>query len=145
MVGPGTGVAPFRAFLQELQAKGGKRAGHVRLYFGCRREAEDYLYKDELAAHLRRGTLDSLRLAFSREAAAKVYVQDRVAEDGAELVEMLQAGGHLYICGGTSMGRDVVAAVQEAVRVHGGLPAEAAEAYVKAMQTQGRLVQELWS
>ena len=152
MVGPGTGIAPFRAFLQELQAargEGGKggtpRAGHVRLYFGCRREAEDYLYKDELAAYLKAGTLSSLRLAFSRETAAKVYVQTRVAEDGAELVEMLQRGGHVYICGGTAMGRDVVAAVQEAVRVHAGLPAEAAEAYIKAMQAQGRLVQELWS
>ena len=62
-----------------------------------------------------------------------------------EIVKMLQSGGHVYICGGTAMGRDVVAAVQEAVRVHGGLPAEAADAYIKAMQTQGRLVQELWS
>jgi len=91
------------------------------------------------------GTLSSLRLAFSRAQAAKVYVQHRVAEDGGALWPMLQAGGHVYICGGTSMGRDVVAALQEAIGAHGGMGAGAAAAYVREMQAQGRLMQELWS
>ena len=94
MVGPGTGVAPFRAFLQEMRAGGGgRRTGPSRLYFGCRRPDEDYLYREELAGYLADGTLSSLRLAFSREQAAKVYVQHRIREDAAELWEMLQRGG----------------------------------------------------
>jgi sulfite reductase alpha subunit-like flavoprotein len=153
MVGPGTGIAPFRAFLQEMRAARGAagggaappRTGPTRLYFGCRRDGEDYLYTEELAGYVADGTLSSLRLAFSREQAAKVYVQHRVREDGAELWALLQRGGHFYLCGGTSMGRDVVAALTEAVATHGQMAADEAESYVKALQAQGRLVQELWS
>ena len=94
MVGPGTGIAPFRAFLQEMRAGGGgRRTGPSRLYFGCRRPDEDNLYREELASYVADGTLSSLRLAFSREQAAKVYVQHRIREDAAELWEMLQRGG----------------------------------------------------
>jgi len=146
MVGPGTGVAPFRAFLQQMAAKGApKRTGHVRLYFGCRRPEEDYLYEAELQSYLKNGTLSSLRVAFSRAQAGKVYVQHKVRDDGAELWDLLQKGGHVYICGGTAMGRDVVAALQDAVGAHGGMGAPAAADYVKGLQQQGRLVQELWS
>jgi len=146
MVGPGTGVAPFRAFLRHLGARGAPpRAGHVRLYFGCRRADEDFIYEDELKDALSSGTLSSLRLAFSRETDTKVYVQHHVAEDAAELWSMLQANAHVYICGGTAMGRDVVNALTQAVATHGGMSASAADAYVKQMTTSGRLMQELWS
>ena len=148
MVGPGTGIAPFRAFLQEIDGAKAKRAAPVRLYFGCRRADEDYLYKEELDSYLAAGTLSSLRVAFSRAQASKVskvYVQHRVREDGAKLWGMLQRQGHVYICGGTSMGRDVVRALQEAIAVHGQMSDGAAAAYVKDMQAHGRLVQELWS
>ena len=147
MVGPGTGIAPFRAFLQQMAAAtdGGRRTGHARLYFGCRRSDEDYLYKDELEAYLREGALDALRLAFSREGASKVYVQHKLRDDGAQLWPLLQQGGHVYVCGGTSMGRDVVAALQAAIAEHGKLTDDAAAKYVKEMQAKGRLVQELWS
>ena len=86
MVGPGTGIAPFRAFLRELSTAAVPRPGHVRLYFGCRRPEEDYLYEGELAEHLRSGALSSLRVAFSRSKAQKVYVQHLVAADGADAV-----------------------------------------------------------
>ena len=172
MIGPGTGIAPFRAFLCELDAARNaavaasnssvaaasmdgedarsmprSRTGHVRLYFGCRRPDEDYLYKEELDAALSTGTLSSLRVAFSRARpdGTKVYVQHLVSEDGADLWEMLAAGGHVYICGGTAMGRDVVAALHDAIALHGAMPREAAAAYVKEMQARGRLMQELWS
>jgi len=147
MVGPGTGVAPFRAFLRHLAASAetAPRRGHVRLYFGCRRPKEDFLYEDELEGHLKVGTLSSLRTAFSRAQDAKVYVQHRVAEDAAELWDMLQRNGHFYICGGTSMGRDVVAALQDAIAKHGTMSATGAAEYIKEMQAQGRLMQELWS
>ena len=115
------------------------------LYFGCRREEEDYLYREELEAHLAEGTLTRLRLAFSRAQAAKVYVQHLLREDGAELWEMLQRGGHVYICGGTLMGRDVVEALSAAVARHGALGAEGAAKYLKEMEAAGRLVKELWS
>lgn len=146
MVGPGTGLAPFRAFLQEMAAPGAtSRTGHVKLYFGCRRPNEDYLYQQELEGYLNGGTLSSLRIAFSRAQANKVYVQHYVRDDGAELWKLLQQGGHVYICGATTMGRDVVAALQEGIATHGKMAAEAAAKYVKEMQAQGRLVQELWS
>ena len=148
MVGPGTGVAPFRAFLQQIAAEsasGAPRTGPTWLYFGCRREDEDYLYREELEGHLRAGALARLRLAFSRAQPAKVYVQHLVREDGAELWAMLQRGGHVYVCGGTLMGRDVVEALTEAVSRHGALDAEGAARYIKEMEAGGRLVKELWS
>ena len=74
-----------------------------------------------------------------------MYVQHKVAEDGAELWALLQQQGHVYICGATSMGRDVVGALQAAVEKHGGLGSEGAGKYIKALQAEGRLVQELWS
>ena len=122
------------------------RTGHVRLYFGCRREGEDYLYRDELDRYLQTGALSSLKVAFSRQQSEKVYVQHKVKEDGKELWELLHFyNGHFYICGGTSMGRDVVAALQEAVVTHGNMAEDAAGRYIREMQAQGRLVQELWS
>ena len=102
MVGPGTGVAPFRSLLRHLSASDTRtpRPGHVRLYFGCRRSDEDFLYEEEFRGYLKAGTLSSLRLAFSREQKEKVYVQHLVAEDGKDLWGMLQQNGHIYICGG---------------------------------------------
>ena len=99
----------------------------------------------QLEAHLAEGTLTRLRLAFSRKQAAKVYVQHLLREDGAELWALLQRGGHVYICGGTLMGRDVVEALSAAVARHGALGAEGAAKYLKEMEAAGRLVKELWS
>lgn len=150
MIGPGTGIAPFRAFVQQLvhetKATGAPRAGLSTLYFGCRHAKLDYLYEDELAAALACGALGQLRTAFSRDGAHKVYVQDRLREDGGQLAEAIHAKkGVVYICGGTTMGREVVALLQSLLVSYTGMTNAAAARYVKQMSTQGRLVQELWS
>ena len=97
MVGPGTGVAPFRAFLQERRARGDR--GRNWLFFGERHAAGDFYYRDELQALRDDGLLTRLDLAFSRDQAAKVYVQDRMREHGAQLWAWLQEGAHFYVCG----------------------------------------------
>ena len=146
MVGPGTGIAPFRAFVQEMEmaaARGKKRTGESRLYFGCRQPSVDYLYEDELSAALEAGVLTTLRTAFSRAQKQKVYVQDRLREDAELLWQLVgEKKGYVYICGGTSMGRDVVTLLSEIASTHGG---KDGERYIKDMTAQGRLVQELWS
>jgi len=145
MVGPGTGIAPFRAFVEHIKA-GEPRTGETRLYFGCRHSNVDYLYKAELEEALSKGTLTHLRTAFSRDTAAKVYVQHRLQEDGKDIYRLLaKDGGSLYICGGTSMGRDVISLLTQLLRTHGGLSEAAAADSVKQLTTEGRLVQELWS
>ena len=146
MVGPGTGLAPFRAMVQEMEvaaARGKKRTGESRLYFGCRKPDVDFLYEEELNAALAAGVLTTLRTAFSRAQAEKVYVQDRLREDSALLWQLVgQQKGHVYVCGGTGMGREVVSVLAEVAAEHGG---KDGAAYVKEMTAQGRLVQELWS
>jgi len=154
MVGPGTGVAPFRAFTQQLVhqlegAKGGPktRTGDVRLYFGCRRSDVDFLYRSELEAAEASGALTALRTAFSREAGhPKVYVQQKLKEDAKEIYRLMEGqAGHVYICGGTSMGREVVKLLADIYVSEGGkTEAEAAKA-IQKMTVTGRLVQELWS
>ena len=129
-----------------MRALGGGR--EVRLYFGCRRATVDFLYEEELRAAESEGTLSALRLAFSRDdpSKKKVYVQDRLKEDAPSLHKLMAAeGAHVYICGGTSMGREVVALLTQMYVDHGGKTAAEADAAVKQMTRQGRLVQELWS
>jgi sulfite reductase alpha subunit-like flavoprotein len=150
MIGPGTGIAPFRAFTQQLLAEKARgdtpRTGEVRLYFGCRRQAVDYLYRDELTNALDAGALSAVVTAFSREKGQpKVYVQHRLKEDGDHVHQLMASGAYVYICGATAMGRDVVAVLTELLSVKGGLDAAAAAAAVKRMAAEGRLVQELWS
>ena len=143
MVGPGTGIAPFRAFVQELSEA--RRTGETRLYFGCRYAAVDFLYADELRAAECAGTLTKLRTAFSRDGPTKVYVQQRLREDGALVYGLLEHGAHVYLCGGTGMGREVVSVLAEILGTHGKLTHAQASQYLKRMTSQGRLVQELWS
>ena len=143
MVGPGTGIAPFRAFVQELSEA--RRTGETRLYFGCRHAAVDFLYADELRTAECAGTLTKLRTAFSRDGPTKVYVQQRLREDGALVYGLLEQGAHVYLCGGTGMGREVVSVLAEILGTHGKLTHAQASEYLKRMTSQGRLVQELWS
>eukprot|EP00640_Fibrocapsa_japonica_P000889 CAMPEP_0113933598 /NCGR_PEP_ID=MMETSP1339-20121228/740_1 /TAXON_ID=94617 /ORGANISM="Fibrocapsa japonica" /LENGTH=678 /DNA_ID=CAMNT_0000934937 /DNA_START=174 /DNA_END=2210 /DNA_ORIENTATION=+ /assembly_acc=CAM_ASM_000762 len=148
LIGPGTGIAPMRALLQERQwqTQNGQNAGPNLLYFGCRRSDEDYIYREELEAFILDGTLSSLRVAFSREKKQKVYVQHLLLEDGADLYHRLhEEKAHVYVCGGTQMGHDVGAALVKIVSDHGGMGTKSAEEYVKSLQTSGRMVQELWS
>jgi sulfite reductase (NADPH) flavoprotein alpha-component len=143
MVGPGTGIAPFRAFLQERQASGAK--GRNWLFFGEQRQASDFYYREELETWLTHGHLHRLDTAFSRDQAEKVYVQQRMLEQGAELWRWLQDGAHFYVCGDASrMAKDVDAALRTVVREHGGLSAADAEAYVGAMARDKRYVRDVY-
>ncbi|KAA0167950.1 hypothetical protein FNF27_01853 [Cafeteria roenbergensis] len=148
MVGPGTGLAPMRAFCQEREARAaaGEALGEALLFFGCRREEEDYIYRDELEAWAASGVISDLHLAFSRQGAEKVYVQHRLREQGAKVWALLsEQGAHVYVCGATAMGKDVTAALAGIAADHGGMSAAEATAYVAKLEKDHRLVQELWS
>ena len=147
MIGPGTGVAPMRALLQEreFQAKEGKEDGKKMnnvLYFGSKNRKLDYLYADEFAEFEKNGTLSSLHLAFSREQKDKIYVQHLLAKNGKETWDLIEAGAYIYICGGTSMGKDVVKELGKIVSTIGN---KNEEQYLALLKKEGRLVQELWS
>lgn len=143
MVGPGTGVAPFRAFLQERIAR--SAGGPNWLLFGEQRAATDFYYQQELQGWLQAGHLQRLDTAFSRDQAHKVYVQDRLRENGAQLWQWLQQGGYFYVCGDASrMARDVDAALKAVIREHGDLSAEQADAYVAGMSRDKRYLRDVY-
>jgi len=143
MIGPGTGIAPFRGFLHERRARG--HAGRNWLFFGEQHAATDYYYRDELEAMHADGLLTRLSLAFSRDQAAKLYVQDRMREQGAKLWRWLEEGASVYVCGDASrMARDVEAALCEVARHHGGHSHETARAYVQALARQKRYLRDVY-
>ncbi|MFG2136432.1 molybdopterin-dependent oxidoreductase [Streptomyces sp. NPDC048650] len=143
MVGPGTGVAPFLGFLQERRALGHRAPNW--LFFGEQRRATDFYYEDELDGMRRAGLLTRLDTAFSRDQRAKVYVQDRMREHGAQLWSWLQEGAHFYVCGDASrMAKDVDRALREIAVAHGGLAEEAAAAYVKQLASDKRYVRDVY-
>ena len=137
MVGPGTGIAPFRAFLAHREAQAA--TGRSWLFFGHQHEATDALYGDELAVWLERGTLTRLDCAWSRDQDDKVYVQHRIRAQGAELWQWLEGGAILYVCGDRlRMAGDVRAVFVEIAQSHGRLSADDAEATVARMESDGR-------
>jgi sulfite reductase (NADPH) flavoprotein alpha-component len=143
MVGPGTGIAPFRAFLQERRATGAK--GKNWLFFGDQRRATDYLFEDELQDDFRDGHLRRLDLAFSRDQEEKVYVQHRMKAAGWELWAWLQEGAHFYVCGDAKrMAKDVDRALHEIVAEHGGKSPEQAQEYVKGLVKAGRYQRDVY-
>lgn len=143
MVGPGTGIAPFRSFLQDREADGVE--GNSWLFFGNPHFTQDFLYQVELQSYLKSGLLSKLSVAFSRDQAEKVYVQDRIVENGAELYEWLEKGAHLYICGdGNHMAKDVHQALLSVVQTHGGKSAEEAEAYLEALRDDKRYQKDVY-
>ena len=142
MIGPGTGVAPFRAFVQERAETGA--TGRNWLFFGAQRFNTGFLYQVEWQDALRRKELHRLDLAFSRDQADKVYVQHRLRERGAELYDWLQNGAHLYVCGAIAMGKDVHAALLDIVATHNGGDAEAAAEYLTSLQTGGRYSRDVY-
>lgn len=167
MIGPGTGIAPFRGFLQErshLRALG-KAVGPAFLYFGCQARDRDFVYREELDGWVRDGTLSGLYTAFSREQERKVYVQHLLAERGAEVASLVVGqNASVYVCGATRMGHDVADALQAVLSMHPGggasagagaagaegagavpMRAEEAKAYLSRMHAEARYVQELWS
>ena len=137
MVGPGTGVAPFRAFIEDRAAA--NAPGKCWLFFGHQRSATDFFYADELAALQKSGTLTKLSTAWSRDGAKKVYVQDRMRDDGAELWSWLEAGAHFYICGDAKrMAKDVETALADIIATEGKRDVEAAKAYVAKLKADAR-------
>jgi sulfite reductase (NADPH) flavoprotein alpha-component len=137
MVGPGTGVAPFRAFLQERHAV--RAPGPAWLFFGHQRRATDFFYEEEFAELQVAGTLTKLALAWSRDGDKKVYVQDKMREEGAELFAWLERGAHFYVCGDAQrMAKDVEAALIDILAVHSDTSAENATAHVAALKKAGR-------
>ena len=152
MVGPGTGIAPMRAFLEErseiISREGSGAAaglGAATLFFGCRHENADYIYRDELKAHLASGALTSLHTAFSRDGKDKVYVQHLIKRESKAVHAMLNDGAHVYVCGGTRMGKDVKEAIADAVSAAAPMGLAKAREFVAALEKEGRYVQELWS
>ncbi|MEO1092008.1 MAG: sulfite reductase subunit alpha [Pseudomonadota bacterium] len=140
MVGPGTGIAPFRAFLEERAETGA--SGPAWLFFGNPHEATDYLYRDELEAFREAGTLTRLDVAFSRDQAAKVYVQDRIREGGARLWRWLQERAHVYVCGDAKrMAKDVDDALADVAATHGG---EDGRAFLKSLAAAGRYQRDVY-
>ncbi len=143
MVGPGTGIAPFLAFLQERAATAA--TGKHWLFFGDQHESCDFLYRDELQGFLRSGQLSRLDTAFSRDHERKVYVQDRMREHASEIWQWLQQGAHFFICGDASrMAVDVDRTLTELVAQQGSMSHDAAKEYIQAMAKDQRYVRDVY-
>mmetsp|Transcript_1048 Transcript_1048/g.1493 ORF Transcript_1048/g.1493 Transcript_1048/m.1493 type:complete len:684 (-) Transcript_1048:78-2129(-) len=149
LIGPGTGIAPMRALLQERSYQKqnlNQPVGETVLYFGCKNSKQDYLYEDELAAFQKEGTLTALHVAFSREQAEKVYVQHLLRKNASETWDMIHnREAHIYVCGGTKMGSDTVQTLLQIFEMVGGKSVEEAKTYLKMLESKKRIVQELWS
>jgi sulfite reductase (NADPH) flavoprotein alpha-component len=137
MIGPGTGIAPFRAFLQERMAT--NAPGRNWLFFGHQRSDYDFFYKDELTGMKAAGVLTRLSLAWSRDAEQKFYVQDRMVEAGRDLWSWIADGAHIYVCGDAQrMARDVERALVDIVAAHGARAPNEAAAFVADLKKRGR-------
>ena len=142
MIGPGTGVAPFRAFMQERIATGSQ--GKNWLFFGERNRIFDFLYEDYWEQLVREEKL-ILHTAFSRDQNNKVYVQHRMLEHGAELFSWLKEGAYLYVCGDAKcMAKDVEAALHQIVQTHGGLDEQATKQYIKQLRSEKRYLRDVY-
>jgi len=143
MVGPGTGIAPFRAFLEDRKATGS--TGRNWLFFGNPYRKTDFLYEEELTGYLKEGTLARLDLAWSRDQKEKIYVQNLLVQQGAELWSWLQEGAAFYVCGDASrMAKDVDQALHDVIAKHGGLSADDAAAYVSQMKKDKRYLRDVY-
>ena len=143
MIGPGTGIAPFRAFLQDRVATGA--TGRNWLFFGDQKRATDFLYEDEWQNYLAQGQLARLDTAFSRDQSAKIYVQDRMRENAAALWQWLQGGASFFVCGDAKrMAKDVDLALHEIIAAQGNLTPAAAADYVKQLKKDKRYQRDVY-
>ena len=143
MIGPGTGIAPFRAFLGERRALGA--TGRNWLFFGDQRSSCDFLYREELLAWQQEGSLTRLDTAFSRDQAEKVYVQHRMLEYASELWAWLEEGAHVYVCGDAKrMAKDVDAALREIVRVTGGKNPDGVDSFMASLKSDQRYQRDVY-
>ncbi len=143
MIGPGTGVAPFRAFMQEREARDAN--GDNWMFFGDQTFTQDFLYQVEWQNYLKSGLLTRMDVAFSRDQAEKVYVQDRLKEQASDVFAWLERGAHLYICGDANrMAKDVHQTLVEIIQEHGKLSAEQAEDYLKSLRSNKRYQKDVY-
>uniref|UniRef100_A0A0K8RSJ7 NADPH--cytochrome P450 reductase n=1 Tax=Crotalus horridus TaxID=35024 RepID=A0A0K8RSJ7_CROHD len=149
MIGPGTGIAPFIGFIQERGwlKQQGKEVGETVLYFGCRHEKEDYIYKEELAKFVKEGALTQLNVAFSRDQPEKIYVQHLLKKNKEHVWKLINEGNcHIYVCGDArNMARDVQNTFYEIVAEYGKMNQQQAVDYVKKLMTKGRYSLDVWS
>lgn len=143
MIGPGTGIAPFRAFLQDRVAAGA--TGRNWVFFGDQKRGTDFLYEDEWSDYLAKGQLARFDTAFSRDQILKVYVQDRMRENAAELWQWLQTGAYFYVCGDAKrMAKDVDQALQDIIADKGGMTPAAAIEFVKQLKKDKRYQRDVY-
>jgi len=143
MIGPGTGIAPFRAFMQERDAR--DAAGKNWLLFGNPSFTQDFLYQTEWQGYLKSGLLTKISLAFSRDQAQKIYVQDRLLENAKEVFEWLESGAHIYVCGdATRMAKDVESALLEIIKTQGNKSEQDAKIYLTAMRKAKRYQKDVY-
>ena len=143
MVGPGTGIAPFRSFMQERSST--EASGKNWLIFGAQTFTDDFLYQTEWQAHLKSGLLTRLDLAFSRDQAEKIYVQDRLLQNGKTVYEWLEQGAYFYVCGdATRMAKDVHNSLLSVVSEHGGLSLDEAQGYLENLRKTKRYQKDVY-
>lgn len=143
MVGPGTGIAPFRAFIQEYAVK--EANGRTWLFFGDQHAATDFLYQSELETYQKDGVLTKLDVAFSRDSEHKVYVQHKMSENSKELFEWLENGAFFYVCGDKQyMAKDVHNTLIDVIEKEGNMSRDDAEAYLNAMQKEKRYQRDVY-
>ncbi|WP_315853247.1 assimilatory sulfite reductase (NADPH) flavoprotein subunit [Alteromonas oceanisediminis] len=143
MIGPGTGIAPFRAFMQEREAT--DATGQSWLFFGNPNFTQDFLYQTEWQGYLKSGVLSKISLAFSRDQAEKIYVQDRLLESGAEVFDWLESGAHIYVCGDAmKMAKDVEQALLSIIQTHGKKDASEAKQYLAGLRKAKRYQKDVY-
>ncbi|PHM25891.1 NADPH-dependent assimilatory sulfite reductase flavoprotein subunit [Xenorhabdus ehlersii] len=143
MIGPGTGVAPFRAFLQHRDSQGAE--GKNWLFFGNPHFVEDFLYQVEFQRYVKEGLLTRMDLAWSRDQQHKVYVQDKLREQGGEVWRWIQDGAHLYVCGDANrMAKDVEQALLDIISQHGGMDAEQADEFLSELRLERRYQRDVY-